>query len=208
MTDTPFRQFVHDLAARTPTPGGGAAAAQAGAMGSALLTMVVRFTLGKRGQPNVDEAALIEAERVLVESTDRMMPMAERDMASFERVAAAYKLPKASEEQKLVRSRAIQEALQGAMVVPEELVHHVRDALAATATVAEQIGRNIGADLGTGTSLLYAASRSGSLLVHTNASYLADRDHAKKVTERCDEVMREIDRYRGALQARAEALTH
>jgi formiminotetrahydrofolate cyclodeaminase len=207
MTDTPLRQFVQELAARTPTPGGGAAAAQAGAMGAALLTMVVRFTLGKRDRTAADESALQEAERALIECTERMMPMAERDMASFERVAAAYKLPKSTEGEKVVRSRAIQEALHGAMVVPEELVYHVRDALAAMAPIADQVGRNIGADLGTGVALLYAAARSGSLLVQTNASYLLDRDHARLISGRSDELMREIRSNRDALQKRAEELT-
>ena len=52
MIHQPFDQLIESLAAKTPTPGGGAAAAMAGCMGAALFLMVVRFSRGKKA--NVD----------------------------------------------------------------------------------------------------------------------------------------------------------
>lgn len=43
----PLKKYIDDLAARTPAPGGGSAAAVSGALGCALLSMVANFTVGK-----------------------------------------------------------------------------------------------------------------------------------------------------------------
>ncbi|MBK8980055.1 MAG: cyclodeaminase/cyclohydrolase family protein [Planctomycetes bacterium] len=205
MIDAPFREFVDALGARTPTPGGGAAASCAGAMGAALLTMVLRFTKGRKSAPEL-EPALAEALTRIERSASLLLPMVERDMASFERVAAAYKLPHDTDEQKVVRSRAIQEGLAGAMVVPEELAHLVRDALEAMATVTEAVGRNILADLGTAASLLFAACRSAELLVRINAAFLHDREQARATLARMEQVVTEARKHFGTIDARVEAL--
>lgn len=198
MIDTPFREFVDALAARTPTPGGGAAAACTGTMGAALLAMVLRFAKGKKGAEK-SEANLDRAVRKLEVCIEKMMPMADRDMASFERVASAYKLPSGTEEAKIGRSRAIQEALAGAIVVPEELLHFSRDALRAASDVADSIGRSIVADLGAGSELLVSAARAAALLVRINSKYLQDRDIAHATIERADGVLRETVELRDRL---------
>lgn len=205
MIESPIGDFVDALAARTPAPGGGAAASLAGAMGAALMAMALRFTQGKRAVAD-REAEIAEALQHVERGIALMKPMAERDMASFERVAAAYKLPHDNEEQKVVRSRAIQEALAGAMVVPEELVHMVRDVLRSTAGVADVVGRNIVSDLGAATELLLSAARAGELLVRINAAYLHDREQAKLTLSRIGEVMAEVRRYHEQIDQRVEAL--
>lgn len=205
MIDAPFRDFVQALGERSQTPGGGAAASCAGAMGAALLTMVVRFTKGKKGKAT-DQPALEEALERIERAAGLLTPMVERDMASFERVAAAFKLPHDTEEEKVVRSRAIQEALAGGMVVPEELAHMVRDALGAIVDVLDYVGRNIVADLGTAASLLHAASRSAELLVRINSAYLHDRDQARATLERMQVVAGENREHLRVIEERVEAL--
>lgn len=192
MIDQPFRDFVGALAARTPTPGGGAAAACTGAMGAALLAMALNFAKGRKGA----EAADAEVDRALVKlagCVERMTPMAERDMASFEHVAAAYKMPHDTEEMQVVRTRAIQEALASAIVVPEELLHFSRDALAAGAVVVDAVGRSIVADLGAATELLVCAARSAELLVRINSRYLHDRDVARSTAARATTLLGEVE---------------
>ena len=103
-----FAQIVDSLAAKTPTPGGGAAAAMSGCMGAALFLMVVRFSRGKKA--NVDrEGDLQQAEALLDGHMKRLLPMAERDCRSFDLVSAAYGMPKETDEQKALREKAIQE---------------------------------------------------------------------------------------------------
>ncbi len=85
--------FLDDLAAATPTPGGGSAAAHAGAMGAALVAMVARLTIGKKKYAAVEaqmKEILNQAERLRCELTAAV----DEDSAAFEGVMAAFKLPK------------------------------------------------------------------------------------------------------------------
>ena len=80
-----FQQLVESLAKKSPTPGGGAAAAMAGCMGTSLFLMTVRFSQGKKA--NADrEQDLARVEALLSDYLQRMMPMAERDCRSFDLV--------------------------------------------------------------------------------------------------------------------------
>jgi formiminotetrahydrofolate cyclodeaminase len=205
MTDQSFRDFVAALAARTPAPGGGAAAAHAGAMGAALLTMVVRFCRGKKANA-AREDDLAMAEAGLDGLVARFLPMAERDAASFGLVMAAYALPKSTDDEVRARERAVQASLVGAMVVPEETVCLARDALATVEPVIGCVGRNIVGDLGAGAALLATAAGAAELNVRINASYLADREAARVAVDRVRAILSEISTLQGQVDARVDEL--
>lgn len=199
MIDQPFRKFIESVAAKTPTPGGGACAAMAAAMGTALLLMVVRFSRGKKGNEE-HEADLAEAESVLDDHLERVLPMAERDCAAYDMVSSAYRLPKESEEEQAVRSKAIEEAMIGAMVVPEETMCMVRDAFDAVDRIVGCVNKNIVSDLGSGAELLRAGAESAYFNVRINAEYLKNRELAKTTLSRTlavrDEILRHDDSIR------------
>ena len=198
MIQQPFEQIVGSLAAKTPTPGGGAAAAMAGCMGAALFLMVVRFSRGKKA--NVErEPDLQQAETLLEGHLGRLLPMAERDCRSFELVSAAYGMPKDNDSQKALREKAIQEAMVGAMVVPEESLCMVRDVFVTMQKVVGCIGKAIVSDLASGASLLLAAAEGASLNVRINANYLTNRELADKTLARVNEVLAEIRRQQQAI---------
>ncbi len=188
-----FEQIIDSLAAKTPTPGGGAAAAMAGCMGSALFLMVVRFSRGKKA--NVDrEADLTRVEASLEGHVKRLLPMAERDCKSFDLVSAAYGMPKDSAPNMALREKAIQEAMVGAMVVPEETLCMVRDVFVAMQQVVGCIGKAIVSDLASGASLLLAAAEGAHLNVRINAAFLTNRDLADRTLDRANTVLSEIRR--------------
>lgn len=193
-----FQDLVASLAAKTPTPGGGAAAAMAGSMGTSLFLMTVRFSQGKKA--NVDrEEDLAKVEALLQDHLERLMPMAERDCKSFDLVSAAYGMPKESEEEKALRSKAIQEAMVGAMVVPEETQAMIRDVFVAMDEVSDCIGKAIVSDLASGAALLLAAAEGAFLNVRINAAYLTNRDLADSTMERATKVRDEIRQRQDAI---------
>jgi glutamate formiminotransferase/formiminotetrahydrofolate cyclodeaminase len=109
--------FLDDLAAGTPAPGGGSAAAYVGAMGAALVAMVARLTVGKKKYAEVEaqmNEILLQAERLRAELTRAV----EEDAAAFEKVMAAFKLPKDSPAQETARLQAIETATLEAARVP------------------------------------------------------------------------------------------
>lgn len=193
-----FQQLVDSLAKKTPTPGGGAAAAMAGCMGTSLFLMTVRFSQGKKA--NVDrEDDLAKVEALLQDHLSRLMPMAERDCKSFDLVSVAYGMAKETEEQKELRSKAIQEAMVGAMVVPEETQAMIRDVFVAMDEVSECIGKAIVSDLASGAALLLAAGEGAYLNVRINADYLTNRELADTTMIRANSVRDEIRRHQDAI---------
>jgi methenyltetrahydrofolate cyclohydrolase len=198
MIQQPFAQIVDALAAKTPTPGGGAAAAMAGCMGAALFLMVVRFSRGKKA--NVDrEGDLVQAEGTLEGQLKRLLPMGERDCKSFDLVSAAYGMPKDTEPQKALREKAIQEAMVGAMVVPEETLCMVRDVFGTMQKVSACVGKAIASDLASGAALLLASAEGAFLNVRINAAYLTNRELADRTLARAGEVLAEVRRHQGAI---------
>ncbi|MCB9878863.1 MAG: cyclodeaminase/cyclohydrolase family protein [Planctomycetes bacterium] len=198
MNDQTFDQLVDSLAQRTPTPGGGAAAAMAGCMGTALFLMVVRFSRGKKATAD-RESDLARVEDLLDGHLQRLKPMAERDCRAFDLVSAAYGMPKDTEEQQALRGKAIEEAMVGAMVVPEETQAMVRDVFVAMAEVSDCIGKAIVSDLASGASLLLAAAEGAFLNVRINAAYLKNRDLADKTMQRATQVRDEIRRHQDSI---------
>lgn len=198
MIQQSFEQLIQSLAAKTPTPGGGAAAALTGCMGTALFLMVVRFSRGKKANV-AREDDLAKAEATLDGYLTRMLPMADRDCRSFDLVSAAYGMPKDDDRQAELRQKAIQEAMVGAMVVPEETLCMVRDVFVAMEGVVDCIGKAIVSDLASGAALLLAAAEGAFLNVKINAAYLTNRELADKTVTRAETVRIEIRRHQQAI---------
>lgn len=117
--------FIEELAAPTPTPGGGSAAAYAGAMGAALVAMVAGVTIGKKKYAEVE--AEMQAIRVVAENLRKELTQAvDDDASSFEVLMATFKLPKETDEQKEARQSAIIKATLNAAHVP---LHVAEDAV-------------------------------------------------------------------------------
>ena len=191
MIDQSLQKIVQSLGERSSTPGGGAAAAMVGALGAALFLMVVRFSRGKKA--NVDrEEELAGAEGRLSDVVERLLPMAERDCRAFDQVSAAFKLPKESESEVEARTAAIEEAMVGAMSVPEETLAMVGDAFRAMAEVESCVGKSIASDLGSGSEILRAAAESAYMNVRINAAYLKDRELAESTMSRVETVREQI----------------
>jgi formiminotetrahydrofolate cyclodeaminase len=160
--------------------------------------MVVRFSRGKKANV-AREQDLAKVETLLQGQLVRLLPMAERDCRSFDLVSAAYGMPKENEAQKALRDKAIQEAMVGAMVVPEETLCMVRDVFVAMEGVVDCIGKAIVSDLASGAALLLAAAEGAFLNVKINAAYLTNRELADKTTTRAETVRTEIRRHQNAI---------
>ena len=113
----PIQPYLDSLAAATASPGGGSAAAVAGAMGAALVSMVCNLTIGKEKFTNVDapmRKILAKSELLRGELTQ----LSTDDSAAFDQVMAAFQLPKDTEEEKATRREAIQAATKQATLTP------------------------------------------------------------------------------------------
>jgi formiminotetrahydrofolate cyclodeaminase len=186
--------FLDALASDAPTPGGGAVAALAGASGAALISMVCNLTIGRTGYEEAEErmrGVLDEAEA----SRTVLLDLADRDAAAFGSVMAAFKMPKETDAERAVRSRAIQEGYSAAAEVPLDIARRAAELMELAREVTEIGNANAASDGACAAQALSAAVWSATYNVEINAAAL--KDPAKAQTLR-DAV--------SALRAHAEAL--
>ncbi len=120
LTDLHTKEFLALLASDAPAPGGGGAAAMAGALAAALASMQANLTIGKKNfveQQAEAELLLLQAEN----SRSKLLELAEDDAAVFSEFMRCYRLPKSNEEEKLLRSQSICRAAKRAAEIPLEI---------------------------------------------------------------------------------------
>lgn len=120
LTDLHTKEFLALLASEAPAPGGGGAAAMAGALAAALASMQANLTIGKKNfveQQAEAELLLLQAEN----SRSKLLELAEDDAAVFSEFMRCYRLPKSNEEEKLLRSQSICRAAKRAAEIPLEI---------------------------------------------------------------------------------------
>ena len=97
-TDYSCKDFITVLSGKSPVPGGGGAAALAGAIGIALGNMVGSLTVGKKTYAAVEED-IIQCKKKADEITARLLDLMEKDAEAFEPLSAAYGMPKSTPEE-------------------------------------------------------------------------------------------------------------
>jgi formiminotetrahydrofolate cyclodeaminase len=166
-------ELLAALSSADPTPGGGTAAAIAGAMGTSLLLMVTGLA---KSRTNTDEerAMLTGARSALGPIAIQLTTLADADTIAFDGVMAAYRLPKGTDDEKAARTAQIQAALRGATVVPLETLRACAGAMTHGGTVAEHGNRSASSDVGVAIGLLKAAAEGAAANVRINLTSLKD----------------------------------
>ena len=107
-------QFLTALSSSDPTPGGGAAAAMAGAMGCALTLMAIGTSLKRKSTPITHQVPLQKAQQTFSQYKDEMEQCMAQDAQAYNNYISAYRLPKEDS----ARPEALQNALWEAALVP------------------------------------------------------------------------------------------
>lgn len=175
------REFVDALASSAPAPGGGGAAALAGALGTALGNMVGSLTVGKKKYADV-EAEIVELKARCDALQAALLDMVAEDARCFEPLAAAYGIPKDDPN----RAAVMEDALKTACSSPMRIMELCCQAIEAIAVFAEKGSRIAVSDAGCGAALCKAALQSASLNVFINTKAMADRDAAEALNDRAN----------------------
>ncbi|MEX2161232.1 MAG: glutamate formimidoyltransferase [Anaerolineales bacterium] len=163
--------FLDALAAATATPGGGSAAAHAGALAAALAAMVGRLTIGKKKYADV-ESQMAE----LVQRADGLrgefLKAVEQDIRAFDAVMAALKLPQETEKEKQKRKEALQAATLEAARQPLAVARLAVECLGLVRQAASLANINAISDAGTAAALARACLSGAGLNVRINVHSL------------------------------------
>jgi len=182
LVDRSVRDLLAAFSSADPTPGGGSASALASAVGASLLMMVAGLPKTRNGSDD-DRAALAPAAVVLADIRERLTDAIDADTAAYDQVVAAYKLPKASDDERSARKAAVQQALRAATDVPLSVVRLSAAALNEAITIATHGHRAAASDVGVAVALLRAGTRGARLNVEINIGSISDAVFAAAVTE-------------------------
>jgi formiminotetrahydrofolate cyclodeaminase len=137
--------------------------------------MVCRLTIGKKKYIDVQT----EIETALKRSEDlriQFISIIDEDTEAFNKVMAAYGLPKETEEQKTKRTAEIQNALKTATLVPLKLMELCREAMELVKTVVEKGNQNSISDACVAALMLQAGYEGAALNVKINLGSISDTD--------------------------------
>jgi len=201
--DLSITGWLDALAAATPTPGGGSAAALAAAMGAALAAMVAGLTIGR------PRYAAVEAEMAVIlrraeTLRNELMAATDLDAAAYGAVMAAYRLPKEDERQRAERAAAIRLALRRAAEVPLSVAEAAVELLHLAERAAALGNANASTDAAVAALLAHAGLHGAARNVRINLRSLDD-DAARAMEERLARLLDEGDRGLKAALAAADA---
>lgn len=186
-----LQEYFNELSSSSPTPGGGNVAAMCGALASSLGMMVCNLTIGKKKYAEVEEE-MISLRDKLENYQKKFFVLGAKDNEAFDKVMNAFKLPKETDEEKLLRASKIEEATIGAAEVPSDVMQACNEILPMIKTVIEKGNRNSLSDAGVAVSLIATAAESAYLNVMINCSSLSNQTIANEIKKRADIRMDEI----------------
>ena len=187
--------FASEVASDKPVPGGGSVSAYSASLAASLVSMVARLTL-KKSELQKDwplaQQALSESEIL----QRNLLALVDRDSQSFSSLMKAYRLPKASEQEKTARSAEIQSRLREACTVPLETATESGHVLAAAKKLAPCANLNALSDLQTAISLAQAGLTGAAANVAINIPGIKDAQFRKETEDKLHSIekMAESDR--------------
>lgn len=171
-----WTQFADRVASKEPAPGGGSVSASAGVLAAALCAMVCRLTIGRVKYQDVAaemESTLAAAE----EARKHLTRLVDEDSKAFDNLMVARKLPKDTEAEQEVRTKAMDEATKKAAEVPLEVMRTAMKVLQLARICAEKGNVNSVSDAGVAAKMAQTAIIGAGLNVKINLTGFSDESY-------------------------------
>jgi len=182
LIDKKLNEFLAELKSDSPAPGGGSAAALAGAIGAALAIMVGNLTTSSEKYV----AAHGQASQLVTELEEKLASLeryVDEDTEAFTQVMKAYKLPKNTDEEKALRSQTIQQAMQCAAQLPMKVAVICMEVLQMSGEMLEIGNVNAASDAAVAGRMAHAAMWSAIYNVKINLGSIKDQNFVAEMTK-------------------------
>jgi len=190
--DKTIQIFLDELASKSATPGGGSVSALMGAQSAALISMVCNLTIGKPKYAEVENemrALLQKAESL----REKLMSLIKADIDVFNELMEAYGLPKETDDEKAIRTEAIQVVLKDATEIPLECARACVKAIELSRYAAQNGSLGVISDAGAAVMAAYSGLKSAALNVYINTSSLKDRRFAEAKLAELELILKDVD---------------
>lgn len=175
-------EVISELAAKTPVPGGGGAAALVGAVGAALGNMVGSFTRGKKKFASVEED-IIGLQNQCDEIQQVLLGLMDEDAQMFEPLSKAYAMKENTEEERAEKERVMAQTTLDACKVPLKIMKVCSDAINILEGFLKKGNPMLVSDVGVGVLCCKAALLGASMNVYINTKTMKDRETAEKINK-------------------------
>jgi formiminotetrahydrofolate cyclodeaminase len=190
MKNKSIHEFAEVVASNSPVPGGGSIAALSGALSAALAEMVANLTTGKKKYIEV-ESEMNEIKNEALALRIKLLDDIERDCYAYNKVMEAYKMPKDTDEQKILRNKAIEESAKIAAEVPLDVAQTSFKILPLAEAVVARGNSNAVTDGLVAAMLARTAVLSALLNVRINLDTINDQDFVHEYRKRADVLQEE-----------------
>lgn len=198
-----LRGFADETASESPAPGGGSISAYVGSLGAALGTMVANLSAGKRGWE--DKVTLFSdfAQQGQVVK-DSLLTLVDEDTNAFNKIMDAFGLPKSNDDEKKIRTQAIEDATKYACEIPFKVMETAYSIMPMLSAMILQGNPNSITDAGVGVLCVKTAVRGAYFNVLVNAQGLKDRDYAEQIKAKAKQLLENNHTEADALIAKVE----
>ena len=198
LVDYTVKGFANETASESPAPGGGSIAANVGALGASLATMVANLSSHKRGWDDRWEEFSDWAAKGQMYK-DKLLFYIDEDTNAFNKIMDAFGLPNKTEEDKKARTQAIEDASKYAMEIPFKVMETSYESFQVIRAMAEHGNPNSVSDAGVGALCALAAVEGAYLNVKINASGIADKEFTSDMVNRGAELAAKAKACRDAI---------
>jgi len=175
-------QLLDAFASNQPVPGGGSAAALAGAVGASLLIMVAGLPKTRHGTDEERSALTATAAR-LRPLRDELASLIDRDSEAYTSVINAYRLTRSTDAEQAARRDAIDEAMRTATEAPLATIRACERAMREAEVIASSGAASASSDVAVGIELLKTAARGAGMNVDTNLAAVKDAEYVRRVSQ-------------------------
>ncbi len=188
LVDLTVKGFAEETSRESPAPGGGTIAAYMGALGAALGGMVANLSSHKPGWDERWQEFSVWADKGQELMTE-LLHLVDEDTEAFNRIMAAFGMPKKTDEDKAARSAAIQAATLYASQVPLRTMKESFQVFELCRAMAETGNPNSVSDAGVGALAARAAVLGAGMNVKINAGSLKDRAVADQLIAEANDLI-------------------
>ena len=175
-------QLLDAFSSNQPVPGGGSAAALAGAVGASLLIMVAGLPKTRHGTDE-ERSALTAAAARLRPLRDELASLIDRDSEAYTSVINAYRLPRSTDAEQAARRDAIDEAMRTATEAPLATIRACERAMREAEVIASSGAASASSDVAVGIELLKTAARGAGMNVDTNLAAVKDAEYVQRASQ-------------------------